>query len=320
VPPNIIALRSVSKVFSVKSGLLLRETAKVLAVDKVNISLSQEKSVGLVGESGSGKSTLARMIMGIAQVSDGSVVYRGKALPTLSRSQTRTYRADVQMIFQDPYSSLNPKRSIGSTLLDPLRVQSIPRTERRSRILSMLEQVGLPPSAAGRYPHEFSGGQRQRLAIARAMIISPKLLVADEPVSALDVSIQGQILNLLLSLKEHHKMGMLFIAHNLGVVRYMAEVTCVMYLGRIVEQGPTSELFENPRHPYTRALVAAAPVMGAGKKKNRSLLKGEVPSPLNPPTGCVFHPRCPRAKPECQRKRPELVASANRKWACHYPL
>ena len=304
---NLLEVRDVRRHFPIRSGLLLRQTGTVYALDGVSFTLRPGRTLGLVGESGCGKSTLGRTIIRIYDATSGSVKFAGQEVAGLGGKALTAMRRDMQMIFQDPYGSLNPRHTVGAIIERPLEVHGIGTAdERQSRVIDLLKRVGLGEWAAGRYPHEFSGGQRQRIAIARAIALRPKLVIADEPVSALDVSVRAQILNLMQDLQEELGMAYLFIAHDLAVVKHMAEDIAVMYLGRIVEQGSREELFRAPRHPYTQALMAANPVPGMGKRTSRVILKGDVPSPVNPPSGCHFHPRCPMAIDRCRTEVPTL--------------
>jgi oligopeptide/dipeptide ABC transporter ATP-binding protein len=301
-------------------GSALRGGVKTLkAVDGVNIEVKPGECLGLVGESGCGKSTLALAIMGLVPPTSGGVSLNGHSLAARDRMETaRT----VQMVFQDPYASLNPRQTVRRTLADPLRLHGVSnKAERNERVMDMMAKVGLRPDHADRYPHEFSGGQRQRIGIARALILKPKLVICDEPVSALDVSIRAQIINLLLELKDEMGLSYILISHDLGVVEHVSDRVAVMYLGRIVEQGGWQEIFENPRHPYTRALIAAIPdpFHRADALVARSKAHGEIPSALNPPPGCPFNPRCPMKADRCTSERPVLEAvSPGHFAACHF--
>lgn len=305
-------------------GLLGRRSAWVRAVDGVDFTLERGETLGLVGESGCGKSTTARTVLGLYRATAGSVRLEGVELVGLTRRQWRLYRRRMQLIFQDPYASLDPRQTVGSILAEPLAIHRIgkPR-ERRLRALALLDAVGLDPAHLARYPHEFSGGQRQRIGIARALALEPDILFCDEPVSALDVSIQAQIVNLLCELRERFGLAMVFIAHDLAVVRHLCDRIAVMYLGRVVESATAEELFETPRHPYTRALLSAVPVPDPEieARRTRIVLEGDVPSPIEPPPGCPFHPRCPERErvpaDRCRREVPPLESATHRHLACH---
>jgi oligopeptide/dipeptide ABC transporter ATP-binding protein len=303
----LVEARGLVKDFPVRRGLLRRSAATLRAVDHVDLSIEKGECVALVGESGSGKTTLARCLIRLVEPSAGSVLFRGEEIFALSAPDLRRHRRDFQIVFQDPYSSLNPRMTVGRTLSEPLEVHGlVPRAARGDRVRELLDMVGLPASAADRYPHEFSGGQRQRIGIARALATEPALLIADEPVSALDVSVQAQIINLLMRLRDQLGLTLLVIAHDLGVVRRMADRVAVMYLGRLVEEAPNDRLFTAPQHPYTMSLLSAVPGRRPGERGRRILLAGELPSPSNPPSGCAFHPRCPIARPRCAAERPRL--------------
>jgi oligopeptide transport system ATP-binding protein len=296
--------------FPVERGIVFRhQVGTVKAVDGVTLTLGRGEILGLVGESGCGKSTLGRTILQLIPPTDGVVVLAGKNLTQLRGSQLRHARADFQMIFQDPYASLNPRMTVFDTLAEAIQAHAkIPRGEIPRRVTELMEKVGLAPRFLKKYPHEFSGGQRQRIAIARALAVEPKLIVADEPVSALDVSIQAQIINLLAKLSREMQLTLIFISHDLSVVKHISDRIAVMYLGKIVELGPATKVFERPLHPYSKALVSAVPIPDPAreKKRERIILAGDPPSPLNPPGGCPFHPRCPYAIPDCARIVPKL--------------
>lgn len=296
--------------------------AVVQAVSDVSLSLASGEVLGIVGESGCGKSTLGRSILRLIEPSGGQIVFDGTDLMALSRRALKPMRRDMQIIFQDPYGSLNPRHSVGRIIAEPLLVQGVGDAESRSaRVAELLQLVGLPADAAGLYPHEFSGGQRQRIAIARALALDPKLIVADEAVSALDVSIQSQIINLITELRRRLGVAILFISHDLSVIRHVSDRVAVMYLGRIVEMGPTEAIMAAPQHPYTRALLSAVPRAGVSRK-GRIVLQGEVPDPANPPSGCAFHTRCAQVMDRCRAERPVLApgAGVGQEVACHlYP-
>jgi oligopeptide transport system ATP-binding protein len=295
------------------------DTERVVAVDGVNLALSPGEALGLVGESGCGKSTLARCVVGIYEPTDGSILYRGRAL---TKSRASSERRAIQMIFQDPNSSLNPRMTVGQTLREVLTVHHmVPKGSRAERAAELLSLVGLPHQASELYPHSFSGGQRQRIAIARALAFEPEVLIADEPTSALDVSVQASILNLITDLQQRLNLTVLFISHNLAVVRQLCHRVAVMYLGRIVEIAGTETLFSDPRHPYTQALLAAVPTLTPGHRSESYSARGDPPSPMHLPLGCRFHPRCPLAAPECVRREPLLIAGPSaieHSCACHF--
>ncbi|WP_213770827.1 dipeptide ABC transporter ATP-binding protein [Bradyrhizobium sp. dw_78] len=295
----------------------------VRAVDDVSFELEAGETIGLVGESGCGKSTLSKAIMRLVPSSDGRVMLDGQDITDLQGAQLRPVRKTMQMIFQDPYGSLNPRHDIGTIIGQPLSVAGWLRRDIRDRVTELMRQVGLPADAARRYPHEFSGGQRQRIGIARALALRPKVIICDEPVSALDVSVRAQVINLLQDLQQQTGVSYLFISHDLSVIEHVSDRLIVMYLGRIVESGGGADLWRKPAHPYTQALLAAAPVADPklARSRTRSILQGELPSPLNPPAGCSFHDRCPMARERCSQERPVLRAvSGGRMVACHYDL
>ncbi|WP_110183411.1 ABC transporter ATP-binding protein [Nocardioides solisilvae] len=311
--------------FPIRDGLLLnRQVGAVKAVDGVDLEIGAGRTLGLVGESGCGKSTLGRAVLRLAPVTEGRVDFDGTDVASLKGEELRRMRQDMQMVFQDPLASLNPRQSVETILTEPLRAHGI-AFDRRTRVRELLEQVGLPASAARKYPHEFSGGQRQRIGIARAVALEPRLVIADEPVSALDVSIQAQVLNLLEDLQEQLGLTYLVIAHDLAVVRHVSDEVAVMYLGGIVEQASSDDLYRNPLHPYTKALMSAVPVPDPHVEatRERILLQGDLPSPADPPTGCRFHTRCPfRQETRCDTERPLLRvvegSEAGHRVACHY--
>ena len=316
----LLEVRNLKKYFPVRTGLLQRVTAHVKAVDGVSFSLNHGETLGLVGESGCGKSTTGRAILRLLPVTSGEVMFQGKNLLAMHGEELRRARQQFQMVFQDPFASLDPRMTVGEIVCEPLDAHGMmsAKGRRNEKVAAMLEEVGLDASVLNRYAFEFSGGQRQRIGIARALVLNPSLVVADEPVSALDVSIQAQVINLLAELREKLSLTYLFIAHDLSVVKHISDRVAVMYLGRIVETARTDELFSDPMHPYTQALLSAAPVPEPGKKGERIILGGDVPSPLNPPSGCTFHPRCFRAMERCRREVPELLERKNGHFsACH---
>lgn len=306
--------------FPIERGILFRRVVgTVKAVDGVDLELQKGEIVGLVGESGCGKSTLGRTILQLIPPTEGTVILGGKNLTVMERRELRAARADFQMIFQDPYASLNPRMTVYDTLSEAIQAhRQVSSAELPERVASLMERVGLSPRYIRKYPHEFSGGQRQRIAIARALAVEPKLIVADEPVSALDVSIQAQIINLLAKLSREMDLTLMFISHDLSVVKHISDRIAVMYLGRIVEIGPAAQVFDDPQHPYTRALVSAIPVPDPDKERARQriILQGDPPSPMNPPEGCAFHPRCPHAIDACKQDRPQLLEHGDKRVAC----
>lgn len=315
-----LQLKDVKTHFPVEKGLLFRRTiGTVRAVDGVSLSLREGEVLGLVGESGCGKSTLGRTILRLLPVTAGTVVLQGRNLTELDGEDLRRARSEFQMIFQDPYASLNPRMTVYDTLAEALTVhRAIPRADLPTKVGELMEKVGLAARFMRKYPHEFSGGQRQRIAVARALAVEPKLIIADEPVSALDVSIQSQIINLLAKLTKEMGLTMIFISHDLSVVKHISDRIAVMYLGRIVELGPAAAVFEKPAHPYTRALVSAVPIPDPERERQRQrlVLAGDPPSPMNPPEGCAFHPRCPYAEKACRAGVPALLVHADREVAC----
>ena len=316
----LLEVKNLKMYFPVSSGMLFQRTvAHIKAVDDVSFFVKRGETLGLVGESGCGKTTTGRCILQLYKPTGGQVIFEGQNLMELSSRQMRTMRREMQVIFQDPYSSLNPRMTAGNIIGEPLVVHGLvhSKAEYRERVADLLQNVGLNPYMADRFPHEFSGGQRQRIGVARALSVAPKFIVADEPVSALDVSIQAQIINLLEDLQEQFNLTYLFIAHDLSVVRHISDRVGVMYLGHIVEMADRNEIYVNPIHPYTKALLSAVPIPDPviDAQRERILLTGEVPSPLNPPSGCVFHPRCPIVIDECSQVFPELREVAPNHWA-----
>ena len=315
------------KHFPVRSGSLRRRVSEhVHAVDGVSLDVIRGETLGIVGESGCGKSTLGRLFVRLHTPTSGTVFFDGKDITRLSRKELRPFRHEFQIIFQDPYASLNPRKRVGQLVGDPFRIhRSASAAEARKRVQELLEVVGLSAHHVNRYPHEFSGGQRQRIGVARALALSPQLIVADEPVSALDVSIQAQVVNLLDDLQDEFNLTYVFIAHDLGVIRHVSDRIAVMYLGVIVEIAPAESLYESPIHPYTEALLSAIPSIEtddeAPERRERIVLEGEVPSPIDPPSGCRFHPRCRYATEICRVERPPLASFGNGRFAaCHHPL
>ncbi len=316
---SLLVVENLATHFPVRQGVFSQVKNHVRALDGVSFSLQRGTTLSLVGESGSGKTTCGRSLLRLIEPTAGRIVFDGVDVTDLPRRELRAMRKRMQLIFQDPFSSLNPRMTVYGMLAEVLRVHRVvPRDQRRARVEELLQLVGLPPESASRYPHEFSGGQRQRIGIARAIAAEPDLIVADEPVSALDVSIQAQILNLLKDLQERLGLTYLFIGHDLGVIRHISDRVGVMYLGRIVEMGSVDDVFLRPTHPYTRALLSAVPVPDPDRPDDRIVLEGDVPSPINPPTGCPFHPRCPEAREECSRTDQRLVErAAGHLAACH---
>jgi peptide/nickel transport system ATP-binding protein/oligopeptide transport system ATP-binding protein len=320
MPSNgLVEVRNLVKYFPVKGGILQRTQAWVKAVDDVSLTIRRGETLGLVGESGCGKTTVGRLILKLIEPTSGQILFDGQDLTHLSGGQLKPYRRRVQIIFQDPFSSLDPRTPIGDSIAEGLRVHGVSDSrERQRRVLEMMKKVGLEDYHARRYPHEFSGGQRQRIGIARALILKPDLIVCDEPVSALDVSIQAQVLNLLSQLQRELGLTLLFIAHNMSVVEHISDRVAVMYLGKIVEVADRISLYRSPQHPYTQALMSAIPMPDPTLKRERLILKGDVPSPLNPPSGCRFHPRCPLAIDICSQVEPPLIdLGGGHLAACH---
>lgn len=306
-PKELLKVEKLKKYFPVKSGVFSTVSNFVKAVDGIDLSVSEGETVGLVGESGCGKTTLGKTILKLLEPSEGEIYFEQQNITHLSPSNMRPFRKEMQIVFQDPYGSLNPRMKVESIVSEGLIIhQMAPKNERLGIIKELLNTVGLREDALPRYPHEFSGGQRQRIAIARALALRPKFIVCDEPISALDVSVQAQIINLFIELQEKFKLTYLFISHDLRVVRHISDRVAVMYLGKIVELSASRELYKNPLHPYTKILISSVPIADPEKSREPSVLKGDVPSPINPPSGCSFHPRCPIAVEKCKTHEPEL--------------
>jgi peptide/nickel transport system ATP-binding protein len=322
----LLRIEHLKKYFPIRRGIVFqREIGRVHAVDDVSLEVRAGETLGLVGESGCGKSTLGRCIIRLQELTSGSITFDGRDISRLSRRALRPVRGDVQMVFQDPYASLNPRKRVGTIIADPLRIHGhSSRKQIRDRVRELLELVGLSPEHINRYPHEFSGGQRQRIGVARALALHPKLIIADEPVSALDVSIRAQVINLLDDLQDELGLTYIFIAHDLGVVRHVSDRIAVMYLGKIVEISPAEELYRRPVHPYTEALLSAVPIPDPviTAQREQIVLEGDVPSPIVPPSGCRFHPRCRYATEICAQTEPLLMPHGNQghQAACHHPL
>ena len=323
---EILRVEGLKQYFPIKGGFFGRTVNHVKAVDDISFTVNKGETVSIVGESGCGKSTTGRSILRLDEPTEGSVYFEGTDLASLSKKEMREMRDELQIIFQDPYASLNPRMTVKATLMEAMEItNTVPKKDRDKRVIELMETVGLQRHQLHRYPHEFSGGQRQRIGIARALSVNPKLIIADEAVSALDVSIQAQVLNLLKKLQEEMGLTYLFIAHDLGVVRHISDRIIVMYLGKIVEYGDTKSIFENPQHPYTKALLSAIPVVDPRNKSQRIFLRGDIPSPIDPPTGCRFHTRCPFATDYCRDNVPTLEnkdpeANENHEVACHFAL
>lgn len=319
---TLLEVKDLCKHYPIRKGLFSRISGYVYAVDGISFTINEGETLGLVGESGCGKSTVGRTILKLIEPSRGEIIWRGERIDELSRSQMRPYRQQIQAVFQDPYSSLNPRMRSADIVSEPLRnFENLSKAQGRERVTALFERVGLRPDQMLRFPHEFSGGQRQRLGIARALSVKPKLIMLDEPVSALDVSVQAQVINLLEDLQREFQVSYLFVAHDLAVVKHISHRVAVMYLGRIVELAPTKELFARPSHPYTEALLSAVPVPDPKYQRKQIVLGGDVPSPINRPTGCHFHTRCPYAQELCKVEEPLLEEiTPGHSVACHFKL
>ena len=316
---SLLEVKNLKKYFPVKGGILSRTMGQVQAVDDVSFTLERGETLGLVGESGCGKTTVGRSILRLIEPTAGQITFQGQNLLGLEREKLRKIRASLQTIFQDPFSSLDPRMNVGQIIAEPIRNHlKVSRAEIRDRVAYLMKRVGLHPEQMRRYPHEFSGGQRQRIGIARALALNPLAIICDEPVSALDVSIQAQVINLLAQLQEEMNLSYLFIAHDLSIVEHISDRVAVMYLGRIVELATDKALYQNPLHPYSQALLSAVPIPDPEVQKKKILLQGDVPSPMNPPSGCSFHTRCPEAKETCSLQEPTLQDMGDGHWvACH---
>lgn len=318
----LMKVRNLKTYFPIEKGLFRKKLGTIRAVDDISFDIYEGETLAIVGESGCGKSTLGRTLLRLQEATEGEAIFEEQNIFQLGSSELRQLRKQMQIIFQDPFASLNPRMKVMDIIGEPLIThESMSLKEKEERVLELMEVVGLRKAYGYRYPHMFSGGQRQRIGIARALALNPKFVVCDEPVSALDVSIQSQIINLLQRLQEQNNLTYLFISHDLNVVRYFSDRISVMFLGKLMELGPTNEVYERPLHPYTKFLIAAAPVVDPhARNKEKLILEGEIPSPINPPAGCRFHTRCPYVQEVCKREEPQLQAIDNRQVACHFPL
>ena len=320
----LLQIHNLSKSFQLGNSLGNSQgqgSKKIVAVDSLDMTIGHGETVGLVGESGCGKSTTGKMIVRLLEPDNGTIHFQNDEILSLSMSKFMHYRREMQMIFQDPFSALNPRMTIGDSLIEPFLIHRIhPKKEAKEKVFELFEKVSLPVDAFHRYPHEFSGGQRQRVGIARALALNPKLIIADEAVSALDISIQAQIINLMQDIQDQHNLSYLFISHNLAVVEHISTRVAIMYLGKIVESGPTSEIFTSPHHPYTEALLESIPTLDTIKGTDLKTITGDPPSPVNIPSGCPFHPRCPYAKQLCSEEVPTETSTTDRAYRCHFPL
>lgn len=322
-PKYLLEVRNLTKYFPIKKGILNKEVGAVYALDQVNLRIKKGETLGLVGESGCGKSTLGKTILRLIEPDKGQILFDGTDITQLNAKEMRAMRQKMQIIFQDPYAVLNPRMSIKDILTEPLKIHNLctTTTEQKRRVDELLTYVQLPQHVLNKYPHEFSGGQRQRICIARALAVNPEFIVCDESVSALDVSIQAQVIDLLMDLQQELGLTYLFIAHDLKVVEFISHEVAVMYLGKIIEQAPVQDIYQHPQHPYTQALLSAIPIPDPTYKKERIILQGDVPSPITPPTGCHFHPRCWKRTTLCQAQYPEITHLNKSHWfRCHHPL